>query len=102
MRKLKLTTLKNHATCIETDLMQMHIPGCRKGDETEDNTLVFDLSKAIDSGTPSYLSGPLEQFWNKMQQNATKCYKMLQTCNKMQQNATNLQQTCNKLATNFW
>ena len=68
-RKLFLR-LRNGFQCYrETDMIRIEVPGIPAGDKFDDDKIVqFDLSKAIDIGTPANLVGALGEFGGKIQQ----------------------------------
>ena len=53
-------------------MIKIEVPGIPAGEKfTEDKIVQFDLSKAVDIGTPSTLIGALGEFGGRIQQTCT-------------------------------
>eukprot|EP00345_Euplotes_harpa_P007592 CAMPEP_0168321460 /NCGR_PEP_ID=MMETSP0213-20121227/2287_1 /TAXON_ID=151035 /ORGANISM="Euplotes harpa, Strain FSP1.4" /LENGTH=130 /DNA_ID=CAMNT_0008323121 /DNA_START=773 /DNA_END=1165 /DNA_ORIENTATION=- len=63
-------------------MIVLPVPGCQAGEKFEEDKIVqFDLSKAMDIGTPANLSGALGEFSGRIQQTCngqliTVCYEL--------------------------
>mmetsp|Transcript_17308 Transcript_17308/g.16977 ORF Transcript_17308/g.16977 Transcript_17308/m.16977 type:complete len:266 (-) Transcript_17308:484-1281(-) len=67
-RKLELKTRKGKMKVLTKTMIKQVVPGCKKGEKSEERTVQFDLNLASDDGTPSKLKGELGEFAGKIQQ----------------------------------
>lgn len=67
-RNLTLRTRQGNHNYRINPMITVPSKGVRAGDKSEDIVAIFDLSKATDLGTPSYLTGSLGEFAGKIQQ----------------------------------
>lgn len=67
-RRLILKTRQGLQTFRDQVMIQLPLPGCKSGEKIDEKVVKFDLSKAVDHGTPMGLAGALGEFSGKIQQ----------------------------------